>query len=197
MHHPARTWADLRAVVKEDFKRHDRRLSTPGFQALAVQRFGALLSHPNSPVAPLVRTVLFVAYRIAFVLIRNFYGIEIYHDTPIGRRLLIGHQHGIAVHRYASIGDDCHINHGVSLGQGTSGGPDQVPTVGSRVFIGPGSVLIGGITVGDDVTIGPGSLVYTDVKSGSTVFQAPSRILTLGSSARRPLPNADAAESAS
>ena len=48
-----------------------------------------------------------IVYRIAYGFVRNFYGIELPLTTRIGRRLFVGHQHGIIVHHNAVIGDDC------------------------------------------------------------------------------------------
>ena len=31
------------------------------------------------------------SYRVLFVLVRNLYGIELYHDSRIGRRLKVSH----------------------------------------------------------------------------------------------------------
>lgn len=175
----------LREQIREDLKIHQGRVSTPGFQALAVQRCGARLlerlSTP-SPLRPLYRA-LFILYRLAFVFCRNVYGIELHPETRIGRRLRIAHQHGITVLYGVEIGDDCKLHQGVTLGKGlkgrTAGGKRNSPRLGDRVLVGPGSMVIGGITIGDDVTIGPNAVVMEDIPAGSTVFTPPARALQL------------------
>ena len=49
-------------------------------------------------------------------------------------------------------------------------------TVGDRVWIGAGTLVMPGVTIGDDVTIGAGSLVTTDIPSGSLAFGHPCKV---------------------
>ena len=49
-------------------------------------------------------------------------------------------------------------------------------TIGDRVWLGAGAIVMPGVTIGDDVTIGAGSLVTTDIPSGSLAFGHPCRV---------------------
>jgi len=49
-------------------------------------------------------------------------------------------------------------------------------TIGDRVWIGAGTLVMPGVTIGDDVTIGAGSLVTTDIPAGSLAFGHPCRV---------------------
>ena len=84
-------------------------------------------------------------------------------DTiELGRRVRIGHQHGIVIHPYAEIGDECVIRQGCTIGAATDeGSARQVPRLGKRVRMGAGSVVIGAVVIGDDVRIGPNAVVVT------------------------------------
>ena len=44
------------------------------------------------------------------------------------------------------------------------------PTIGNRVWIGVGAVIVGNINIGDDVIIAPNSFVNIDIPSHSIVF---------------------------
>jgi serine O-acetyltransferase len=101
-------------------------------------------------------------------------GINIPAQTAVGPGLLIGHAGGIVVNAAASIGSDCNLSHNVTIGttRGPSGG---VPTIGNRVYIGPGAIIIGNIVVGDDVAVGANAVVLHDVPSGMTVVGNPGR----------------------
>ncbi|MCU1428504.1 MAG: cysE 1 [Actinomycetia bacterium] len=165
----------LVALWREDLVRHRGRWSTPGFQALAVQRFGAWARERGGVQGKLVRRI----HKALFVFVRNFYGIEIHAETRIGRRLLIGHQHGIVIHPAATIGDDCVLRHNVTLGDGARYWTDEAPHLGNHVRVGPGAVILGDVHVGDDAQIGPNALVTTDVPEGAVVFEKPTRILQL------------------
>jgi maltose O-acetyltransferase len=49
-------------------------------------------------------------------------------------------------------------------------------TIGDRVWLGAGAIVMPGVTIGDDVTIGAGSLVTTDIPSGALAFGHPCRV---------------------
>ncbi|MEP7453587.1 hypothetical protein [Phyllobacterium sp. SB3] len=169
----------LRALIKEDFINHRKDLTLPGFRALAVYRYGTWArSRRSYPVRACFSAIhLFLAR-----FVRNYYGIELYYTANIGRRLHIGHQSGIVVHEYATIGDDCVIRQGVTLGIGGlqrgETGREHAPMIGNRVDFGVGAVIIGKVTIGDDVNIGPNVVILTDIKSNSTVMASPPRVLS-------------------
>lgn len=52
--------------------------------------------------------------------------------------------------------------------------------VGSRCFIGAGSIILPGITVGDHCIVGAGSVVTKDVPSGSIVVGNPAVVIKSG-----------------
>lgn len=162
--------------LREDFRVNGSSFSRPGFRAMVVHRVGAYgRSHPNA----LARGVLRRLHRVAHHAVRNRYGIEIPAGTTIGRRCFIAHQHGIVLHPDAHVGDDCKLRHGVTVGQ-LSGGGDRpgAPTIGDRVEIGVGAVLVGPITIGDDARIGPHALVLRDVPAGAFASGPPAKVLS-------------------
>jgi serine O-acetyltransferase len=165
----------LGKIVREDLARHRGRWSSPGFQALVVQRFGDWALQSRGLAGKVARRV----HRVLFVLVRNFYGIELWPQTKIGRRLLIGHQHGIVIHPHAVIGDDCVLRQNVTLGDGARSWENDAPILGNHVRIGPGAVILGKVTIGDDAQIGANALVTTNVPAGAVVFEKPTRIFDL------------------
>jgi serine O-acetyltransferase len=182
----------LWALVREDL-RYNGAVSWPGFQALAVHRFGVWKDGIGSK--PL-RVPVTIVYRIAYAFVRNFYGIELPLTTRIGRRLFVGHQHGIIVHHNAVIGDDCLIRQGVSIGQerptpGVPIGEVPGPKLGNRVEVGAGAMIIGNVTIGDGVRIGPNAVVMTNVPAGAIVTAPLSRIMVPPK--RKPKPALEAA----
>ena len=50
-------------------------------------------------------------------------------------------------------------------------------TIGSRVFIGAGSIVLPGVTIGDDVIIGAGSIVSHDIPANSLAVGNPARVV--------------------
>jgi serine O-acetyltransferase len=161
-------------LIKEDFNNHYRDWTRPGFRAVAVYRFGAWSRGLKSLL------LMAITHRIYISLhryIRNHYGIELSWRAKIGRRFHIGHQHGIVIHQWATIGDDCTVRQGVTLGVGADFSPETAPVLEDRVDIGAGAIIIGKVRVGSDVRIGPNAVVMHDVPSNTTVIAPPARYL--------------------
>jgi serine O-acetyltransferase len=168
------SFGELWGYLKEDYAVHRRQPFRPGFHALAVYRIGVWCD----AIQPrLLRIPVRLFERVMHVFVRNFYGIELYTSTRIGRRFYIAHQNGIVIHREAVIGDDCVVRQGVTIGTLTHEGASRVPVVGNRVQFGVGSIAAGAITIGDDVTIGPNAVLLTSVPASSIVASPQCRIL--------------------
>ncbi|MDP9936317.1 serine acetyltransferase [Paenarthrobacter nicotinovorans] len=106
------------------------------------------------------------------------FGIDLPAETVVGRRLRIMHGTGLVVHGGSSIGDDCVLRHGVTVGiRGRNAGPDGPPMIGNRVDIGSGAQILGPIVVADEAKIGAGAVVLTDVPLGATAVGNPARLL--------------------
>ncbi|WP_102158967.1 serine O-acetyltransferase [Zhihengliuella halotolerans] len=90
-----------------------------------------------------------------------------------GTRLGVG---GISavVHPDARIGENCVIGQQVTIG--SRGKPGDLPVIGDNVFIGPGSMCLGG-KIGDNVTVGAGSVVLEDVPSNVVVAGVPAKVI--------------------
>ena len=91
--------------------------------------------------------------------------------------MIFEHQNCIVIHGNAVIGDDSIIRHGVTLGNRYLDLPNEAPTLGKRVNVGTGAVILGKVTLGDDVQVGANAVVVTDVSKGSTVVGAKSKIM--------------------
>jgi serine O-acetyltransferase len=179
---------ELWKLIREDL-RCNGGVTYPGFQAVALYRFGVWRDGIGSKLLRIPFTVL---YRVSYVFVRNVYGIELPHTARIGRRFTVGHQHGITVHGNSEIGDDCLIRQGVTLGQdrptpGVRVENVPAPRLGNGVEVGAGAMLVGGISIGDGVRIGPNAVVMTNVPAGAIVTAPPSRIMALPPK-RKPAP---------
>lgn len=93
--------------------------------------------------------------------------------ADIGPGLML--MHGFATIIVAQrIGTDCQISQQVTIGYDDRGAP---PTIGDRVRIGAGAVVIGPITVGDDAVVGAGAVVVHDVPPGAVVGGVPAKVI--------------------
>lgn len=169
------TFSEMVALIREDLKMHKSDWTRPGFRALAYYRFGVW----RMSIEPkLIRAPFSILYRWLYRRARNLYGIELPYSAKIGRRLVIEHQHGIVVHGMASIGDDCIIRQGVTIGNKTTDKPSEAPVIGNRVNIGAGAIILGAINIGDGSSIGANSVVLKDVVAGDVVVGVPAKSIT-------------------
>ncbi|MBD8078953.1 serine O-acetyltransferase [Cellulosimicrobium arenosum] len=174
----ASSFAELARLVREDHRFNSEGLWTPGFYAVAVHRLGAFAAAPGCP--PPLRRVLAAIADHASLLVRNVLGIDVPRTVRLGRRVEFAHQHGIVIHPLATIGDECVVRQGVTIGAGsgeTEAFLRQAPTIGARVSLGAGCVVVGAVTIGDDAKIGPNAVVMTNIPAGATVLAQPPRIV--------------------
>ncbi|MEA5573932.1 serine O-acetyltransferase [Calothrix sp. UHCC 0171] len=160
--------------IKEDWIAHGCDWTKPGFRAVAVYRFGVW----RMQVQPkLLRSPLSILYRMLYRKIRNGYGIELPFTVKLGRRVVIEHQGAIVIHGYSTIGDECIIRQGVTLGNRYLEKPLEAPKLGKRVNVGAGAKIFGDVTIGDNANIGANAVVLNHVPPGATAVGIPAKII--------------------
>ena len=104
-------------------------------------------------------------------------GICLPRDAEIGGGLYLPSFGAIVLGR-GSIGVNCTIEQNVTLGIAGKGEERGLPTIGNRVFIGAGAMIVGKITIGDDCYIFPGSVVTRAVPPRAVVMGYPAKIMS-------------------
>jgi len=165
---------DLWRQIVEDWQTHEKDWTRPGFRAVAVHRFGVWRMQIRLRI---FRAPFSFFYNRLYRRIRNHYGIELPYTVTLGHRVIIEHQHGIVIHGYSVIGDDCIIRHGVTIGNRYMDRPLDAPKLGCRVNIGAGAKLLGAITIGDEVNVGANAVVLCSVPSNQTVAGIPAKVI--------------------
>ncbi len=160
--------------IREDWVAHRRDWTTPGFRSVVAHRFGVWRMGIPSKILRLPFTWI---YQWMYHHARNHYGIEMPFTVHLGRRVVIEHQSGIVIHGYCSIGDDCVIRQGVTLGSRYLDRPLEAPKLGKRVNVGAGAKIFGAVSIGDDANIGANAVVLCDVPAGATAVGIPAKIL--------------------
>lgn len=98
-----------------------------------------------------------------------------------GPGLCICHVGTLIVNSNAKVGSNCRIHAGVNIGNSSSLDkgwvPDNTPTIGNNVYIGPGAKLFGKIKIGDNVAIGANAVVNKDVSDHVTVAGVPAKVI--------------------
>ena len=103
------------------------------------------------------------------------YGFQIPVGCEIGPGLFIGHFGTLVISVNAKIGMNCNLAHNVTIGA-ARGKRAGAPSLGNRVWVGTGAVLVGNISIGSDVLIAPNAYVNFDVPDHSVVVGNPGTI---------------------
>lgn len=103
--------------------------------------------------------------------------IDLPGTADIGPGLYIAHTGFIIIGRDAVLGSNCTLTQGVTIGQGGRTRTSSSPRIGDRVYVGPGSIVIGPITIGQDALIGAGAVVTHSVPARGIVAGNPARLL--------------------
>jgi serine O-acetyltransferase len=151
-------------------------LLTQGLWAMAEYRFSHwVLTRVRVPVIrQLLRLFGLIWHKIAQITT----GIDLPDSAEIGKGLYIGHFGGIIVGGGAKMGEKCNLAHGVTIGYAGRGEKWGSPTIGNRVQINTGAVVIGRITVGDEVVVGANAVVTKDVPDSAVVVGVPAKVIS-------------------
>ena len=114
-------------------------------------------------------------YKFQFHRLSVKLGFYIQPNT-FGKGLAIAHIGPVIVNDYAKIGSNCRIHVGVNIGGGINK-PEDAPTIGENVYIGPGAKIYGRIKIGNNVAIGANAVVNKDVPDNVTVAGVPAKIV--------------------
>ena len=82
--------------------------------------------------------------------------------------LSIAHSGTIVVSSNATIGENCRIHEGVTIG--ATNGEAQAANIGNNVFIASGAKIIGNIKIADDVAIGANAVVVKSILENGTTW---------------------------
>ena len=117
--------------------------------------------------------------RLNSQIARHCTGIEIHPGAVIGRRLVIDHGMGVVIGETAEIGDDCLIDHQVTLGGTGKDTGKRHPTIGNNVMIACGAKVLGPFTVGDNARIAANAVVLSEVPEDATAVGIPAQIVKI------------------
>ena len=111
------------------------------------------------------------------ILVETLTGIDLPTGTTIGKGFYIGHFGCIFISPLTTLGENCSISQGVTLGLGGRGETLGSPVVGDNVYFGAGCKVLGKIKIGTKVRIGANAVVLQDVPDGATAVGIPARII--------------------
>ena len=166
----------MERIIKTDLYRHGglegiigfiRGWFQPGFRYTFFFRLVSLKK--RSPLRFLFK-LLKRRYRIK-------YGYEISSNADIGEGFLLSDHCGHTIIGPAKIGKNCNVGHSATIGRTFKKDEEGIPTIGDKVWIGTGAVLVGKINIGSNVLIAANSFVNIDVPPNSLVLGNPAKII--------------------
>jgi serine O-acetyltransferase len=107
----------------------------------------------------------------------RIFGVDINPAARIGIGIMFDHGTGIVIGETATIGDNCSLLQGVTLGGTGKETGDRHPKIGNNVMIGAGAKVLGNIHVGDCSRIASGSVVLKEVPRETTVAGVPAKVV--------------------
>jgi serine O-acetyltransferase len=153
-------------------------LLTEAIWVIVVYRFGQYLEEEAPPA---LRALLRAPYKLLMKALHLVVDVHLFPETRIGGGLYIGHYGGTWISPLASLGANCNVNHGVTIG--AAGGREKAPVLGDRVWVGPGAVITGPIQVGSGAVVAANSLVVANVPDDAVVIGVPARVVSYSGSA--------------
>ena len=172
-------WRELRSELRDDLRAvmdQDPAARTVWDVALTYPGLHAIWGHRVANA--LWRHHCYLAARILSAAVRVLTAVDIHPGATIGHRLFIDHAVGVVIGETAQIGDDVVMFHGVTLGGVSMNHGKRHPTIGDRVLLGAGCVVLGPVTIGDDSAIGAQAVVTKDVPANSVVVGIPGRVIS-------------------
>lgn len=140
--------------------------------AIWLYRFGRRIDRRSNG---LMKKLYLLFYWLFFRLIETVTGISLPKAANIGGGLRIWHFGGIFIHPDVTIGKNCTLRQGVTIGNRVENG--GVPKVGNNVELGAYAQILGAVHIGDDCKIGAMSLVITDIPKGATAVGNPAKLI--------------------
>ena len=107
----------------------------------------------------------------------RIFAVDIHPAARIGRGIMLDHGTAIVIGETASVGDNCSLLHGVTLGGTGKESGDRHPKIGANVLIGAGAKVLGNIQVGNCSRIASGSVVLSEVPANVTVAGVPAKVV--------------------
>jgi serine O-acetyltransferase len=107
----------------------------------------------------------------------RIFGVDINPAARIGIGIMFDLGTGIVIGETATIGDNCSLLQGVTLGGTGKETGDRHPKIGNNVMIGAGAKVLGNIHVGDCSRIASGSVVLKEVPRETTVAGVPAKVV--------------------
>lgn len=167
-----RTKADLRRYIQEDAKANGRKSLKAKIFGDEIWKFQLALRRTEYFANQ--QGIKSLLYRPLYILTKFYLHnikLKLGFSIPInvfGPGLSIPHYGTIVVATRASVGKNCRLHEGVTIG--ATNGSNCAATIGNNVFIASGVKIIGEVTIADDVAIGANAVVVKSIEEPGTTW---------------------------
>ena len=110
-------------------------------------------------------------------VVSRTFASDIHPACSIGAGCYISTGSGVVIGETASLGSECCIKHGVTLGGTGKESGDRHPKLGNGVFVEAGATVLGNIQIGDNSVVNAGSVVTKAVAPHTRVGGVPARFI--------------------
>jgi len=166
-------------------------LFVPGIWAVIIYRLAHHFYYRFKPrsLGRLLCAPIFVASRLCGLVL----GIEISPHAHIGYGLFVNHFGGIRIGE-VKIGENCNVAQHVTCGDSSLVATAEInadnqivgmPTLGNRVWVGPGAVIVGPVTIGDDAVVAGNTVVTHDIPPFCVAMGVPAEVVSKRGSFRQ------------
>lgn len=149
-------------------------METEAIWAIWTFRFGQYLQREAGPLS---RFLFKVPHYLITKVVAWTTGIHLFPRSRIGPGLYIGHYGGIWINPIATLGANCSISQGVTVGFAAQN-QDVGPELGDRVWVGPNATITGRVRIGSGAVVGANSLVVANVPENGVAVGVPAKIIS-------------------
>lgn len=149
---------------------------TQGFWASFQYRIAHRVYRINIPILKYVLTIFCLLWQKTIEITT---GISIPASAKIGHSLYIGHFGGIIINSNVTIGNNCNISQGVTIGVSGRDENRGVPLLGNNIYLGANCVVAGKIIVGDNVLVAACSLLNENAEDNAVYLGVPAIQISL------------------
>ncbi|UJP41014.1 serine O-acetyltransferase [Cellulomonas palmilytica] len=138
------------------------------WQSVLLFRLSQTIPAPASPLAKLVKQFN-----------QMVTGADLAVSADVAPGLVLFHPVGVVIGPGVSIGSNCEIQQGVTVGSRYGGWDehDDWPVLGDGVRLGAGARVLGAVHIGTGAVVGANSVVLSSLPDGAVAVGAPARVV--------------------
>lgn len=171
---------DLRRYLESDKKALSIGHKRPRFFSDEVWKFERVLRHREYHYNVMNKKGIFnkIMYKY-YTLLYHHMSVKLGYYIPINvcdEGLHINHFGLLIINGHSKIGKNFDVHQGVNIGVNIN--PEEAPTIGNNVFVGPGTKIYGGVTIADNIAIAAGSVVTKSFTTPNvTIGGVPAKVI--------------------